>query len=253
MLMGAAFLSQGAAVSGLLRADEDLNLGVNGFLKYEIQGQTIYLTTTHISILIIMGMILVFAIIANRAIKKADPTKEPGTFMNIVELLVESIDKLTVPNMGAKYGPRFSNYIGALFMFIFCSNISGLLGLRPPTADYSVTLALALMTFVIIHFNGFKHQKLKHVTDLFHPLLLTPINIIGEFAVPVSMSLRLFGNIMSGTVMMTLVYGLIPKVLTLVWPSVLHAYFDLFSGAIQSYVFCMLTMVFTKNAIAEED
>ena len=54
MLMGAAFLSQGAAVSGLLRADEDLNLGVNGFLKYEIQGQTIYLTTTHISILIIM-------------------------------------------------------------------------------------------------------------------------------------------------------------------------------------------------------
>lgn len=253
MLMGAAFLSQGAAVSGLLRADEELNLGVDGYLKYQIQGQTVYLTTTHISILIVMGIILIFAIIANRAIRKADPTKAPGTFMNIVELLVDTIDKLTVSNMGAKYGPRFSNYIGALFMFILCSNISGLLGLRPPTADYSVTFAMALMTFCIIHFNGFKHQGIKHVTDLFHPLLLTPINIIGEFAVPVSMSLRLFGNVMSGTVMMALVYGLIPRVLTLVWPSVLHAYFDVFSGAIQSYVFCMLTMVFTKNAIAEED
>lgn len=233
-------------------SSDKLDFGINGFHKYHLFGQELYITNTHISIFIVMLTLIIFCIIANRVIKKADPTKAPGAFLNFIELIVESVDNLTVSNMGAKYGPRFSNYIGTLFAFIFLSNISGLFGLRPPTADYGTTLSLALITFVLIHYNGFKHQKFGHITALFDPVILTPINIIGEIATPISLSLRLFGNIMSGTLMMALVYGLLPKFLTLAWPAFLHSYFDVFSGAIQSYVFCMLTMVFISNTFEEE-
>lgn len=233
-------------------ATEELDLGINGFHQYQLFGQELYITNTHIAIFIVMLTLIIFAIIANRVIKKADPNKAPGAFLNVIELLVEAVDNLTISSMGEKHGHKFANYIGTLFAFIFLSNISGLFGLRAPTADYSTTLSLGLITFVMIHYNGFKYQKLGHVTGLFKPIILSPINIIGEIATPVSISLRLFGNVMSGTLMLTLVYGLIPKVLTLVWPAFLHAYFDLFSGAIQSYVFCMLTMVYISDTFGEE-
>ena len=90
------------------------------------------------------------------------------------------------------------------------------------------------------------------MTSLFKPVLLSPINIIGEFAVPLSLSLRLFGNVMSGAVMMGLIYGLLPPPITTGIPSVLHVYFDLFSGCIQAYVFCMLSMVYISDKIGTE-
>ena len=74
--------------------------------------------------------------------------------------------------------------------------------------------------------------------------------MIGDVAVPISLSLRLFANVLSGTVMMALIYGLIGWIAT-AWPAALHVYFDLFSGAIQTYVFCMLTMVFIGNKIPD--
>ncbi len=256
MGIGSILLSAGFANLNLIRPEsEEVTFGVDGFLKYELFGHELYLTTTHISLVIIMLILVIFAVIANRVIKNADPDKPPGMFLNVVEYLVEAVDNLTKSNMGER-GYKFSNYIGTLAIFVLISNISGLVGLRPPTADYGATLALALITFVLIHYNGFKYQKAKHITDLFHPVLLTPINIIGEIATPLSMSLRLFGNILSGTVMMGLIYGLLPMLLQFfIFPvfGVLHAYFDVFSGAIQTYVFCMLTMVFIKQAFGDED
>ena len=240
----------------LTASDSEITFGVDGLLKYELFGQELWITNTHISLLLVVLSLTIFALFANRAIKMADPNEVPGTFLNIVEYLVETVDNLTRANMGEKHGWKFSNYIGTLFAFLLVANLSGLLGLRPPTADYGVTLGLALITFVLIHYNGFKYEKAGHIGKLFQPLLLTPINIIGEIATPLSMSLRLFGNILSGTVMMGLLYGLLPKLLQcFIWPVFggLHAYFDVFSGAIQSYVFCMLTMVFISQCFGEED
>ena len=240
----------------LAASDSEVTFGVDGLLKYELFGQELWITNTHISLLLVVLTLTIFALFANRAIKKADPNEVPGTFLNIIEYLVETVDNLTRANMGEKHGWKFSNYIGTLFAFLLVANLSGLLGLRPPTADYGVTLGLALITFVLIHYNGFKYEKAGHIGKLFQPLLLTPINIIGEIATPLSMSLRLFGNILSGTVMMGLLYGLLPKLLQFfIWPVFggLHAYFDVFSGAIQSYVFCMLTMVFISQCFGEED
>lgn len=233
--------------------DSAIDIGINGYYSYTVFGQTFWLTNTHIGVLLVMVLLIVFAIFANRAIKKANPTRPPGMFLNVVELLVEKVDELTRTSMGEKHGWKFSNYIGTLFAFILIANISGLVGLRSPTADYGVTLSLGLITFFLIHYNGFKYQKFGHITGLFKPLpFLFPINLIGEIATPLSLSLRLFGNVLSGTVMLGLIYGLVPVVGTLLWPAALHAYFDLFSGAIQAYVFCMLTMVFISQTFDSE-
>ena len=201
--------------------------------------------------LIVMLVIIAFCIAAGRTVKHASDV--PGTFQNIAELVVEMLDNMIGGVMG-KFSPKFRNYIGTIFIFILLSNISGLFGLRPPTADYGVTLALGIMTFSLIHFNKFKHQKVKGViAGLCDPWpIWAPINVIGDVAVPISLSLRLFANVLSGTVMLALVYGLLSKI-AIVWPAALHVYFDLFSGAIQTYVFCMLTMTYITDACTTEE
>lgn len=220
--------------------------------KFTVFGQTVYLTTTQISMVIVIASILIFAICANRAIKKADPAKVPGAFLNFVELIVEMLDGMVASSMGEQKAVKFRNYVSALFIFILVCNLSGLMGLRPPTADFGVTFPLAIITWLMIQYNGFKYQKFGKIKGLFEPIFLFfPMNLISEFSTPISMSLRLFGNILSGTVMMGLIYGLLPRVLTLVWPALLHAYLDVFAGAIQTYVFCMLTMCFVSDAIGE--
>lgn len=239
----------------LLSAEADIDIMVHGIFKYNFFGHEVWITTTHVSLLIVMLILIGFAVAANLAIKKAGEV--PGGFQNVVELIVEKLDGMVGSTMG-RSAPKFVNYIGMIFIFILVSNISGLLGLRPPTADYGVTLPLGVLTFILIHFNQIKYQKPKEIwKDMCSPLppwlpLWLPINLISEIAVPVSLSLRLFANVLSGTVMMALVYGLLGWFAT-IWPAALHVYFDLFSGAIQTYVFCMLTMTYVSNAIGAGD
>ena len=239
----------------LLSAGDDLDFMIKGLFKYSFFGHEVWITTTHVCMLIVILVILGFAIAANITMRRAKEV--PTGFQNVVELIVEKLDGMTVGTMG-KNATKFRNYVGTIFIFILLSNISGLLGLRPPTADYGVTLPLALITFTLIHFNTFKHHSLKEIwIDKCSPLppwlpIWLPINLISDIAVPISLSLRLFANVLSGVVMMALVYGLIGK-LALIWPAALHAYLDMFSGAIQTYVFCMLTMTYINNAIGEQD
>ncbi len=235
----------------LLSGTDDIDFMIHGVFSYKLFGQTLWITTTHVCVLIVMLVIIIFCIVANRVMKHA--TEVPGTLQNIVEMIVEKLDNMVGGVMG-KFSPQFRNYVGTIFIFILLSNFSGLFGLRPPTADYGVTFALGIMTFVLIHFNEFRYQKPKGVLkNLCDPWpFWAPINIIGDLAVPVSMSLRLFANVLSGTVMMALIYGLLAKV-AYIWPAALHIYFDLFSGAIQTYVFCMLTMTYIKNACTTEE
>lgn len=235
--------------TGILLSSAELDFMVHGIFQYKFFGQTVWITTTHACLFIVIMMLVIFCLLANRAVKHA--TEVPGAFQNVVELIVEMLDNMVKGVMG-KNAAAFANYIGILFMFILLSNISGLFGLRPPTADYGVTLALGLITFTLIHFNKFKHQKVSGVIKgLCDPWpIWAPINVIGDIAVPISLSLRLFANVLSGTVMMALIYGLLGWIAT-AWPAALHVYFDLFSGAIQTYVFSMLTMTYINDAIGD--
>lgn len=241
---------------GILLSDgaNNIDFMIHGIFSIEIFGQKVWITNSHACIVIIMVLMLIFAIAANR--KLAHAKEKPDGFQNVIELIVEKLDGMVESTMG-KWAPRFVNYISTIFMFILLCNISGLFGLRPPTADYGTTLALGLITFTMIWFNKFKHQTGKQLwADMCSPLppwlpIWFPINLISEIAIPISLSLRLFANVLSGTVMMALVYGLL-RFIAIFWPAVLHVYFDLFSGAIQTYVFCMLTMTYVTQACDTE-
>ncbi len=239
----------------LLSGGDNIDFMIHGVFSYNLFGQEVWITTSHICLLIVVLVLLLFFIIGGSVFRKAETV--PKGFQNFAEMIVELLDGIVIGGMGEK-GKGFRNYIGVLFIFILASNISGLLGLRPPTADYGVTLPLGILTFTLIHVNKFRFNSIGSIwKDMCSPLppwlpIWFPINLISEVAVPVSLSLRLFANVLSGTVMMALVYGLL-QMFALVWPAALHVYFDLFSGAIQTYVFCMLTMTYISNAMGGED
>lgn len=182
--------------------------------------------------------------------------KVPGKVQNVLELFVKAIYDFTESTMGAdKIG--FAPYIGTLIIFLAISNISGMFAVRPPTADLNTTLSLALMTFFLIHSNGIRKKGIiSYFKGFFEPFpLLAPINIIGEIATPISLSFRLFGNMVGGMIIVSMVYsalagitGGIP-IFQLGIPVALHAYFDLFSGLLQTFIFAMLSMIFISGAM----
>ena len=216
----------------ILAAEKTVDFFIHELIPYNFFGQTVYITTTHVCELIIILGIIVFALIARHKIMHAEEV--PRGFQNVVELLVEMLQKYVYGSMG-KHGTKcYVNYIGTIILLIFLCNISGLIGLRPPTADYGTTLCLAVISVIMIQYNNIKWNKWGAFTSLFEPVFL---------------SLRLFGNILAGTVMITLYYSLLPVFVKIGIPAALHAYLDVFSGAIQAYVFTMLTMVFITNKI----
>lgn len=234
---------------------ENVDFMIHGIYELKFFGQSVWITTSHVCILMVMLLMLTLGVVAN--IKMRHATEVPDGLQNILELLVEKLEGIIYGTMGKVAAPKYANYMLTIFMFIFISNISGLFGLRPPTADYGTTLAMGLITFSLIHISEFRANSLKQIwIDKCSPLppwlpIWLPVNLIGDIAVPISLSLRLFANVLSGTIMMALVYGLIGK-LALIWPAALHAYLDLFSGTIQTYVFCMLTMTYISQNYPSE-
>ncbi len=218
---------------------------IHGVLKYQMFGQDFWITTTTIGMWIISIIILIIAFMANRSLKKA--TDEPGAFQNALEMAYEALTNMAGGILGGN-ARKFVNYIGTIFLFILFCNLSGLLGLRAPTADYGVTFLLGMVTFFIVNYQGIKNRGVHHFTSLFEPTpILFPINLIGELANPLSISLRLFANLLSGVIIMGLWYGMMPILASNGIPAALHVYCDLFSGCIQTYVFCMLTMVYISD------
>ena len=182
------------------------------------------------------------------------------------QLVAEKLVSMVLDLVDDSMGPglrRFAPYIGTLFCYSVFSSLSSLMGLKPPTGDLSVTLAMAVATVCMIYFNGFKsHGVLGHLKSTFiEPVpLLLPLNIVSELATPVSMAFRHYGNIASGGIITTLIYTALAGLSTAIIdigipfmqvgiPAFLSIYFDLFTGFLQAYIFCMLTMVFVANAI----
>lgn len=220
---------------------------IHGVVKYHLFGQELWLTTTTVGLTIVTIVLLILAFVANRTMKKA--TDVPGTFQNILEAGVEMLESMTTGILNSE-ARRFANYIGTIFLFILFCNLSGLFGLRTVTADFGVTFLLGLVTFGIVQYQGIKNHGFGHFTSLFQPIpVLFPINLIGEVANPISISLRLFANMLSGVIIMGLWYGMMPIFAKIGIPAALHVYCDLFSGCIQTYVFCMLTMVYVNDKL----
>lgn len=184
----------------------------------------------------------------------------------ITEKLVCMLHKLIDDTMGEHYRP-FAPFIGGLFAASMVGSLSGLVGLRPFTADLSTTLSWSLLAFILVQSNNIRLNGiggwLKSFTDPF--ILMTPLNIISEVANPISMSFRHFGNIAAGMVITSLLYSALAALSqwVLAWipnewiasipifqlglPAVLSIYFDVFTSFLQAYIICMLTMVFVSG------
>ncbi len=229
--------------------EQNIDFGVKTVIKlFEVDGQVFGITTTHINTWIVMAALIIIALIVKIKVKRFKEVPE-SKFQNIVELIVDVFENFTASTMGEK-NRGFSHFYGPMFLFILLSNLSGLVGLRPPTADIATTLALALTTFFMIHGYGVKVKGLKYFKGFLEPMpFLLPLNIVGELATPISLSFRLFGNILGGTIIMGLYYAMMPWFLTLGLPAVLHLYFDVFAGVLQTLIFVMLSMTFVSSAM----
>ncbi|MGM9974421.1 MAG: F0F1 ATP synthase subunit A [Clostridiaceae bacterium] len=204
-----------------------------------------------LGILIIVGILLVWA---GSRIKKADPTAEPKGVVLIFETLGDIAKGVIGGNLNEKTW-KYLPFMGTVMFCMVISNLAGLLGLQPPTSNLSVNATLALMMVCLIHGTDIKLHgikgKLKSWCD---PLpILFPLNIIGDLAFPLSLTLRLFGNMLGGTIIITLLYSMIKAlmpytVVAFAVTPLLHMYFDVFTAFMQTYIFFTLASFFLSEA-----
>jgi F-type H+-transporting ATPase subunit a len=193
-----------------------------------------------------MIALIIFSIIVRISIKNFKEL--PYGFQNVIESLVETFDIFVQSAAGNKVH-NLGNWYFMIFSFIFIANIIGIVGLKSPTADWSMTFACALITFVTIQIVGVKHRKGAYLKSFFEPhFLFFPLNIIGELSRPISLSFRLFGNVLTGTIIISLIYTVAPVILRFLLPAALNIYFDLITGALQTYIFCILSLSFIGAA-----
>jgi F-type H+-transporting ATPase subunit a len=188
---------------------------------------------------IVCGLLIVFGLLATY--KKA---RVPGSWQILGELFVSQFFSLAEDALDKEMAKKYGPLICALFMFLVLSNWLGILPhLEEPTRDLNTPLSLGIMGFVIAHYVGIKTKGLKNYTkEYFEPIFfMMPLNLIGELAKIVSISFRLFGNIMGGSIIILVVSHLTYSILL---PPFLNAFFGLFVGAIQAFVFTMLTLVY---------
>ncbi|QIK69731.1 F0F1 ATP synthase subunit A [Erysipelothrix sp. HDW6C] len=207
-------------------------------------------------VLITIILSLTFVVIGKTMRTLTLNEKPKGIALGAV-LYVQTLSNFTIQNMGEKHGKRMAGYIGSVFIYILIANMFGLTGLQAPTSNYSVTLVLAIITFCLIQHakidaNGFKGY-LKGFFEPFFPFVIP--NFFGTVAPLISLSLRLFGNVLSGTVIMTLLYtftgwlsSFIPLIggfnfVGVIVAPVLHLYFDMFSAFLQAFIFISLTSI----------
>lgn len=184
---------------------------------------------------------------------------------HFAELIVEKVDGLVNENMG-EYFIGFSPFIIAIMALSALSSLLSLCGLFPPTSDINIVGGWAILVFIIITYYKMKCGLLNYFKGFTEPVaLLAPINFISEFATPISMAFRHYGNVLSGTVISVLLgtalgglssmlLGWLPgfladiPLLQVGIPAVLSIYFDVFSGCLQAFIFAMLTMMYVSGA-----
>ncbi len=208
------------------------------------------------SLTIVLALSLMCILVGNK-VKKLNPADSTPLWVVPFTALVDLINNFTKENLGKRY-KSYAPYILTLGMFLFFSNISSIFLMVPATSYLVINFALAIISFFMIQITGIVSLGLKgYLKGFLGPVwylspLLTPINIIGELALPISLSLRLVGNIISGAVLSKLLYGVLGWWMIPVAP-VFNLIFDIAFGTIQALVFVLLTVVFTSMKISDEE
>lgn len=205
---------------------------------------------------ILMACTFLAARMLSRASKSADGALVPEskwTFRNFFEVVAESLYKLTESVLGHHEAPHYFPVIGTLFVFIFASNLVGLIpGFLPPTDNMNTTLALGAFVFLYYNYVGLKINGLAYLKHFLGPVLwLAPLMLIIEIAShvfrPLSLALRLRGNIMGDHVVLSIFSDLVPFVLPVIFYGL-----GMFVAFVQAFVFCLMTMVYISLSTAHD-
>ena len=222
--------------------------------------------TAVFSIIIVTAFLALLLLFINRKLKAFDPLSEPKGVVLLMIMFAETIDNMVKGKTNERLAKFLTPYIMSVAAYIFFANIAGLFAIEAPTSNYSVTLILAAITCILIEVCSAKERGSKgYIKSWFEPLApFVILNVMSKLSTLLSLSLRLFGNILSGSILMSVIYqmlGSISKVIpfigkfnivgVLVAP-VLHFYFDLFSGVMQAFIFITLTIAFIGKELPEK-
>jgi len=193
---------------------------------------------------VVMSWIVFFILIVFGYLVARKKNRVPRPMQVLGELLVSQLYNLTEDALDKEGAKKYGPLVCSLFLFLLISNWLGIIPhLEEPTKDLNTPLSLGLMGFAIAHWAGIRSKGLRaYAREYFQPIFfMMPLNVIGELAKIVSISFRLFGNIMGGAIIILVVSHL---TYSLVLPPLLFAFFGLFVGTIQAFVFTMLTIVY---------
>jgi F-type H+-transporting ATPase subunit a len=198
------------------------------------------------SLIVVLGLCLTLALLARRL------TLVPSKRQSVLELIVGTFEGLATDFIG-EAGRRYVPLIGSVGLFVLTANLLGLVpGLMSPTSKITVTAGCALVVFVFYHAQGFRAHGLGYLKQFMGPVpflapLMFPIEIISHFSRPVSLSMRLFGNIFSEELLILIMFSILPFVLPLPFMAI-----AMFTAVIQAFVFVLLSCIYIAGAIAEE-
>ena len=205
---------------------------------------------------LLIMLILIIVILGYRQLKKTEDEIVPDsklTFRNLVEMIVESLSNIITDSMGPR-GKEFVLIVGTLALFILFNNLSGLVpGFLPSTDNVNTTFACSLTVFVMTHYYGFKEHGVRYLKQFVGPMwalapLMVPIELIGHIARPLSLGLRLFGNITGDHLVTAIFFSLVPLLVPL--PVM---FLGLFVAFVQTFVFMLLSMSYFAGAISHEE
>lgn len=191
-------------------------------------------------------IIMVFLVLLSFLLTRHLKVENPGRGQLMLETAVSSLHDMVSGMVGEK-GKSYIPYLVTVLLYIGVANIIGLFGFKPPTKDLTVTIALAVMSIILIEGAGIYARGAKGwIKSFAEPVaVMTPFNILELVIRPLSLCMRLFGNVLGAFVIMELIKQVVPAVI----PAAFSLYFDIFDGLIQAYVFVFLTSLFIKEAV----
>lgn len=203
--------------------------------------------------------------------KNTRPTDEPKNYSIIVDSIILAVKKMVVDSFGPKFA-KATPYFLFLFLFLCLSNIIGIFGIKEPSTSYTFPLTLALITWITSITMAVKYQKLSYLKKFCFkikikgndiPVMLNPLEIIGEITPLISLSFRLWGNMFAGMIIYSVIFWALssisssmPAIIIVILGGVvlmpfLLLYFSLFIGAVQAYVFTLLSITYISRPIIE--
>lgn len=195
---------------------------------------------------IIMAVLILLSIFLTRNMKVDHISKRQA----VAELIVTKLTGM-VEGMIGERGKPYVTYLTTVLLYVSVANAIGLFGFKAPTKDLNVTVALAVMSIVLVEAAGIYHLGVKKWLHKFlEPVaIVAPINILELVTRPLSLCMRLFGNVLGAFVIMELIKMVVP----VIFPAIFCCYFDVFDGLLQAYVFVFLTSMYISEMLEVEE